>query len=193
MSLVGELTYFLGLQVNKMEDNMFVSQSKYANNIVNKFGLDHASHKRTPVSTYLKLSRYENGVHVDQSLYISMIGSCLYLTARRPHITFDVCVCVGYQAKPKASHLAKVKRILKCISWTYDYVILYSHDTNPIIVGYYYAYWVGSVDDRKSISWGCFFLCNNLISWFSEKQNCVSLSTIETKYITVGSSCMQLI
>jgi len=65
MSLVGELTYFLGLQVKKMEDMVFISQSKYAKNIVKKFGLENASHKRTPAVTHLKLTKDENGVTVD--------------------------------------------------------------------------------------------------------------------------------
>ena len=90
MSLVGELTYFLGLQVKQMEDTIFISQSKYAKNIVKKFGVDTGSHKRTRASTQLKLSKDDNGVVVDQSMYRSMIGSLLYLTASRPDIIFAV-------------------------------------------------------------------------------------------------------
>src|ERR1044072_137863 len=89
-SLVGELNYFLGLQVKQMEDSMFVSQSKYARGIVKKFSLESASHKRTPAAIHVKISKDEKGEDVDQSLYKSMIGSLLYLTASRPDITFDV-------------------------------------------------------------------------------------------------------
>ncbi|XP_057452168.1 uncharacterized mitochondrial protein AtMg00810-like [Lotus japonicus] len=81
MSLVGDLTYFLGLQVKQMENTIFISQSKYAISIVKKFGLENASHKRTPTATHIKLTKDEKGVSVDQSLYRSMIGSLLYLTA----------------------------------------------------------------------------------------------------------------
>jgi len=80
---VGELTYFLGLQVKQMKDTIFISQSKYSKNIVKKFRLENASHKRTPAATHLKISKDENGVVVDQSLYRSMIGSLLYLTTCR--------------------------------------------------------------------------------------------------------------
>jgi len=110
-----------------MEDTIFISQSKYAKNIVNKFGLENARHKRTPATTHLKLSKDENGVVVDQSLYRNMIGSLLYLTASRPNITFVVGVCARYQVEPKMSHLVQVKRILKYINDTTDYGILYSH------------------------------------------------------------------
>ena len=97
MSLVGELTYFLGLQVKQMENTIFILQSKYVKNLVKKFGMDNGGHKRTPAATHLKLTKDENGVAVDQNMYKSMIGSLLYLTASRPDIT-------------------EVKRILKYIN-----------------------------------------------------------------------------
>jgi len=135
MSLVGELTYFLSLQVKQMEDTIFISQSKYAKNIVNKFGLDNGGHKRTPAATHLKLTKDESGIFVDQSMYKSMIRSVLYLTARRPYITFAVGVCARYQAKPKMSPLTQVKRIMKYINSTSDYGILYSHSGNSQLTG----------------------------------------------------------
>src|SRR4030042_1629775 len=186
MSLVGELTYFLGPQVKKMEDTNFISQSKYAKNIIKKFGLESASHKRTPAATHIKLSKDEKGVDVDQSLYRSMIGSLLYLTASRPDIAFAVGVCARYQSEPKTSHLTQVKRILKYINGTSDYGILFTHDTNFKMTGYCDADWAGSADDIKSTSGGCFFLRGNLMSWFSKKQNYVSLSTAEAENIAAG-------
>jgi hypothetical protein len=117
-----------------------------------------------------------------------MIGSLLYLT-----ITFAVGVCARYQAEPKMSHLTQVKRILKYINGTSDYGILYSHSENSKLIGYCDADWAGSADHRKSTSGDCFFLGNNLVSWFSKKQNYVALSTAEAEYIAVGSSCSQLV
>ena len=122
-----------------------------------------------------------------------MIGSLLYLTASRPDITYAVGVCARYQANPKISHLNQVKRILKYVNGTSDYGIMYCHCSDSMLVGYCDADWAGSADDRKSTSGGCFYLGNNLISWFSKKQNCVSLSTAEAEYIAAGSSCSQLV
>ncbi|XP_050890158.1 uncharacterized mitochondrial protein AtMg00810-like [Lathyrus oleraceus] len=136
MSLVGELTYFLGLQVKQMDDSIFISQSKYAKNIVKKFGMENDSHKRTRASTHLKLSKDEKGVNVDKSLYMSMIGSMLYLTASRPGITFVVGVCERYQVEPKMSHINQMNRIQKHVNGTSDYGMLYSHGSNSILVGY---------------------------------------------------------
>ena len=81
MSLVGELTYFLGLQVKQTSNRTFISQSKYTRNLVKNFGLKTATHRRTLVGTHVKISRGERGKDVDQPLYRSMIGSLLYLTA----------------------------------------------------------------------------------------------------------------
>ena len=155
--------------------------------------MDNGGDKRTIASTHLKLTKDENGVSVDQSMYKSMIRSLLYLTSSRPGITFAVGVCARYQAEPKMSHLTQVKRILKYINSTSDYGIMYSHSKNPMLIGYCDADWAGSTGDRKSTSGGCFFLGNNLISWFNMKHDNVSLSTAEAEYIAVGSCCSQLV
>ncbi|CAM8957434.1 unnamed protein product [Rhodiola kirilowii] len=136
MSMVGEMNYFLGLQVTQKEDDIFISQSKYAKNLIKKFDLEKASHKRTPAATHIKITKDEAGTKVDQTLYRSMIGSLLYLTASRPDIAYAVGVCARYQADPKESHLLQVKRIIKYVCGTVDFGIWYTKDTNPHLVGY---------------------------------------------------------
>ncbi|CAM8993785.1 unnamed protein product [Rhodiola kirilowii] len=89
MSMVGEICYFLGLQVKQKVDGIFISQSKYARNLIKKFDLEKATHKRTPVATHVKVTKDEAGAKVDQTLYRSMIGSLLYLTASRPDIVTE--------------------------------------------------------------------------------------------------------
>ena len=90
------------------------------------------------------------------TLYRSIIGSLLYLTTSRPDIAFSVGVCARYQAAPKESHLTVVKRIIRYVNGTLDYGLWYSKDSNACLAGYSNADWVGSVDDRKSTSGGCF-------------------------------------
>ncbi|XP_050914775.1 uncharacterized protein LOC127129673 [Lathyrus oleraceus] len=152
-----------------------------------KFGLENSSHKRTHAPTHLKLSKDEKGISVYQSLYRRMIGSLLYLTASRPDITFVVGVCARYQVEPKVNHISQVKRNLKDVNGTRDYGMLYSHDSNSILVGYCDADWASSADEKKITYEGCFFLGNNLISWFTKKLNCVSISTAEDEYIKQSS------
>ncbi|CAM8968649.1 unnamed protein product [Rhodiola kirilowii] len=192
MSMVGEMSYFLGLQVTQKKDGIFISQSKYAKTLIKKFDLAKASHKRTPAATHLKITKDDAGVNVDQTLYRSMIGSLLYLTASRPDISYAVGVCARYQSEPKESHLLQVKRIIKYVCETVEFGIWYTKNTNPHLVGFYDADWAGNAEDRKSTSGGCFFLGNNLVSWFSKKQNSISLSMAEAEYIAAGSCCTQL-
>ena len=101
-------------------------------------------------------------------------------------------VCARYQASPKESHLLEVKNI-KYVSGTTKYGLWHTRDTITSLVGYCNADWAGNSKDRKSTSRGGFFLGNNLMSWFNIKQNYISLSTIEAKYIAAGSGCTKLI
>ena len=130
MSMVGELKYFLGLQVKQREDVIFISQEKYAKNLVKRFGLDSKKHISTPMSSSAKLSRDAAGIEMDPTLYRSMIDSLFYLTASKPDIAFSVGVCARFQAASKESHLIAVKRIIRYINGTSDYGIWYSRDSN---------------------------------------------------------------
>ena len=96
MSMIGELNHFLGLQIYQQESSIFLSQSKYARNLVKKFGLEFTSSFRTPMSSNVRLTVDFLGKSVDSSLYRSMIGSLLYLTASRPDISYSVGVCARY-------------------------------------------------------------------------------------------------
>ena len=165
MSMVGELTFFLGLQVKQNKEGIFVSQEKHARNIVKKFGLDSKKHASTPMNSSTKLSLDPSEVEVSPTLYRSIIGSLLYLTASRPDIAFSMGVCAQYQATLKESHLTAVKRIIRYINGTLDYGLWYSKDSNDCLASYSDADWAESVDDRKSTSGGYFYLGNNLVSW----------------------------
>ena len=136
MSMVGELTFFLGLQVKQRKDGIFISQEKYARNLVKKFGLDSKKHASTPLSSSTKLSLDSSGVEMSPTLYKSIIGSLLYLMASRPNIAFSVGVCARYQAAPKESHLTAVKRIIHYINGTLEYGLWYSKDFNDYLASY---------------------------------------------------------
>ena len=101
MSIVGELTYILGLQVKQTDSGIYINQAKYARNLVKRFGLDKAAHARTPMAANAKLTSDPSGESIDVTLYRSMIGCLLYLTASRPDIAFNVGVCSRFQSNPK--------------------------------------------------------------------------------------------
>ena len=121
MSHMGELNFFLGLQIKQLD----TGQEKYAKNLINKFGLTIASGKPTPMATNEYLSKEYLSKDVDQKLYRGMIGSLLYITAGRPDIMYSVCLCARYQSQPKETHLKAVKRIIRYVKHTFDYGLFY--------------------------------------------------------------------
>ncbi|XP_062100106.1 uncharacterized mitochondrial protein AtMg00810-like [Humulus lupulus] len=171
----------------------FVKQTKNEFEMSMKFGTESAKHAKIPMGITVKLTKDENGVKVDPTLYRSMIGSLLYLTASRPDISYSVGVCAQYKGNPMESHVTVVKRIIRYVNGIQEYGIWYSKETNSNLVCFSHADWVGNVDDRKSTSGGCFYLGNNLVSWHSKKQNSISLSSAEAEYIAAGSYCTQLL
>ena len=193
MSMIGELTHFLRLQIHQQDSGIFLSQSIYAKNLVKKFCLESTSSIRTPMSSNVKLTVDLLAKSIDSSLYGSMIGSLLYLTASRPDISYSVGVCVRYQANPKESHMIVLKRIIKYVKTIAEFGVWYNKDTNDVLAGYSNADWARNANDRKSTSGGCFYVGNNLVSWMSKKQNSISLSTAEAEYIAAGSCCTQLL
>ena len=129
-----------------------------------KFGLESASSVRTPMSPNVKLIVDLLGKSVDLSLYRSMIGSLLYLTASRPDISYSVGMCARYQANPKESHMIALKRIIKYVKTTVNFDVWYSKDTNDVFTRYSDADWDRNANDRKSTLGGYLYVGNNLVS-----------------------------
>jgi hypothetical protein len=123
MSMMGELTYFLGLQIKQTKEGSFVHQSKYTKDLLCRFGMENCKPIMTPMGATSTLDPDEDGDPVDPKEYRSLIGSLLYLTASRPDIQFVVCLCARFQASPRASHLQAVKRIIKYVHGTKDFGI----------------------------------------------------------------------
>ncbi|GKB30763.1 putative ribonuclease H-like domain-containing protein [Tanacetum coccineum] len=115
MSSMGELTFFLRLQVTQKDDGIFISQDKYVDEILKKFGFLTVKTTSTPIETSKPLMKDENAEDVDVHLYRSMIGSLMYLTSSRPDIMFDVCAFARFQVTPKVSHLHAVKKNLEIL------------------------------------------------------------------------------
>nr|AAL58160.1 putative polyprotein [Oryza sativa Japonica Group] len=193
MSLIGELSFFLGLQIKQLKDGTFVSQTKYIKDLLKRFGLEDAKPIKTPMATNGHLALDEEGKLVDLKLYRSMIGSLLYLTTSRPDIMFSVCMCARFQAAPKECHLVAVKSILRYLKHSSTIGLWYPKSAKFMLVGYSDSGYAGCKVDRKSTSGSCQMFGRSLVSWSSKKQNSVALSTAEEKYVSVGSCCAQLL
>ncbi|KAJ9544052.1 hypothetical protein OSB04_023759 [Centaurea solstitialis] len=193
MSMMGELTFFLGLQVRQYPEGIFINQSKYVHDLLKRFDVVGSNSAATPMSRSFQMDADLSGKPVDLKKYRAMIGSLLYLTASRPDIVFSTDVCARYQCDPRDSHLKAVKRILRYLKGTPDFGLWYPKGSSFELIGYTDSDHAGCKLDRKSTSGACQFLGNKLVSWSSRKQNCVSLSTAEAEYIAAACCCSQVL
>ncbi|GJT97120.1 putative ribonuclease H-like domain-containing protein [Tanacetum coccineum] len=191
MSSIGELTFFLGLQVTQKDDGIFISQDKYVNEILKKFGFSTVKTASTPMETSKPLMKDENAKDVDVHLYRSMIGSLMYLTSSRPDIMFDVCACARFQVTPKVSHIYAVKRIFRYLKGQPKLVLWYHKDSPFDLEAYTDSDYAGASLDKKSTIGGCQFLGRRLISWQCKKQTIIANSTTEAEYVDASSCCGQ--
>ncbi|GKA80439.1 putative ribonuclease H-like domain-containing protein, partial [Tanacetum coccineum] len=179
MSSMGELTFFLGMQVKQKEDRIFISQDKHVAKILRKFSFTHVRTASTTMDAEKLLLKDLNGDDVDVHLYMLMIGSLMYLTSTRPDIMFAVCACARFQVSPKVSHLHDVKRIFRYLKG------------QPKLVAYSDSDYARASLDRKFTTRDCQFLWCRLISWQCKKQTVVATSSTEAEYVAVTSCCGQ--
>ncbi|GJV18074.1 uncharacterized mitochondrial protein-like protein [Tanacetum coccineum] len=165
MSSMGEVSFFLGLQVQQKSDGIFISQDKYVAEILKKFDFATIKTASTPMEPNKSLIKDEEAEDVDVHLYRSMTGSLIYITASRPDITFSIYACARFQVTPKTSHLHAMKRIFRYLKASLD---------------------------RKSTTGGCQFLSKRLISWQCKKQTIVANSTTEAEYVA-AANCYETI
>ena len=135
MSMMGELTYFLSLQVKQVKDGIFISQTKYIYDLLKNFDLTDYSLAKTAMPTATKLELNTKESKVDISSYRGMVGSLLYLTSGRPDIMFSTCLCARFQADPRESHLIAFKRIFRYLKGTPNLAIWYPRDSRFDLIG----------------------------------------------------------
>jgi hypothetical protein len=152
---MGELQFFLGLQIKQSKEGTFVHQAKYTKDIVRKFKMEDSKAMTTPMSTTTALDADKDGEHVDQKEYRSMIGSLLYLTATRSDIQFSICLCARFQASMRTSHRQAVKRLFRYLRHTPDFSLWYSTFSSLAPHGFSDADFAGCRLDRKSTSGTC--------------------------------------
>ncbi|GJU16228.1 putative ribonuclease H-like domain-containing protein [Tanacetum coccineum] len=173
MSSMGELTFFLGLQVQQKEDGIFISQDKYVAEILKKFNYSDVKSASTPVDLEKPLVKDGDADDVDVHLYRSMIGSLMYLTASRPDIMFAVCACARFQVTPKTSHLLAVKRIFRYLKGKPTLGLWYSRDSPFELVAYTDSDYAGATQDRKSTTGGSEYVaaasCCRQVLWIQNQ------------------------
>ncbi|GJS01118.1 retrovirus-related pol polyprotein from transposon TNT 1-94 [Tanacetum coccineum] len=165
MSMMGQISFFLGLQISQNPRGIFINQSKYANEILKKFDL----HKSDPIGTLMvertKLDEDLSGTPVDQTKYRSMIGSLMYLTASRSDLVFAMCMCARYQSRPTKNHLEAVKRVFRYLQGTINMGLWYPKDTAMSLIAYADADHAGCQDTRRKAEYIAMSGCCAQILW----------------------------
>nr|GEV38916.1 copia protein [Tanacetum cinerariifolium] len=193
MSMMGEMTFFLCLQVNQSPCGIFINQSKYVLEILKRYGMKSCDTVGTLMEIKDKLDLDQNGTPIDATKYRSMIGSLMYLMSSRPDIVHATCLCARCQAKPTDKHLKEVKRIFRYLRGTINTGLWYTKDSGFELTGFSDADYTGCKDTFKSTSGGSQFLGEKLVSWSSKKQDCTTLSTAKAEYVSLSACCTQVL
>nr|GEY05804.1 hypothetical protein [Tanacetum cinerariifolium] len=165
MSMMGQMSFFLGLQVSQSPGGIFINQSKFALEILQKFRMDSCDSVDIPMVDRLKLDEDPSGIPVDQTRFRSMVSSLMYLTASRPDLLFVVCMFARYQAKPTKKHLEALKRVFWYLKGTINWGLWYPKDTAMALTAYADADHACCQDTRRSTSGSAQFLGDKLILW----------------------------
>nr|GEZ61549.1 retrovirus-related Pol polyprotein from transposon TNT 1-94 [Tanacetum cinerariifolium] len=193
MSMMGELKFFLGIQIHQSPRGIFMNEAKYAQEILIKHGMTSCDSIGTPMDTK-HLDAVLNGTLINQTKYRSMVGALMYLTASRPDIRHATCYCARYQAKPTKKHLTTVKRIFRYLKNTINIGLWFPKDTGFELTAFSDSDHAGYLDSRKSTPGGIQFLGGNkLVSWSSKKQDCTLMSLAEAEYVSLSACCAQVL
>lgn len=193
MSDMGLLHYFLGLEVKQGIDGIFISQRKYAIDLLKRFSLLNCKPAVTPMNMNEKLQLEDGTEEANAKNFRSLVGGLIYLTHTRPEIAFAVGVISRFMQNPTKHHLGAAKRILRYVAGTANYGIWYTQVSNFSLCGFTDSDWASSLDDRKSTSASVFNLGSGAISWSSKKQATTALSSSEAEYVAATSAACQAI
>ncbi|KAK5777458.1 hypothetical protein PVK06_045425 [Gossypium arboreum] len=193
MSDLGQMTYFLGMEVLQTQSGIFLGQKTFAVKILNKFSMENCKPTSTLVAFGIKLSSQGDHEQVSESTYRSLIGCLLYLTATRPDIMFVVNVLSRFMHCCDMQNLQAAKRVLRYIKGTLSHGLQFSKTENLKLVGYTDSDWAGSKDDMKSASGYAFTLGSAMFCWSSRKQSMVAQSKAEAEYVAATSAVNQAI
>ncbi|XP_039778465.1 uncharacterized mitochondrial protein AtMg00810-like [Panicum virgatum] len=191
MSDLGLLHYYLGLQVTQSKEGITVCQSAYAAKILEAADLSECKSSCTPMEPQLKLSKLSSAPTVDATFYRSIVGSLRYLVNSRPDLAYSVGYISRFMENPTTKHLGAVKRVLRYVAGTLHYRCHYKRKKGAQLIGFSDSDLASDVDTRKSTTGVLFFLGDNIITWQSQKQKIVPLSSCEAEYIAGTTAACQ--
>jgi hypothetical protein len=169
MSDLGEMHYFLGMEIKQKKDGIFLDQRRYASNLLQHFKMERSKSVNTPLIVNQKMSKEDGEPLRDATTYRSMVGSLMYLTLTRPDITYATSLLSRFMTSPRTTHLAAAKRVLRYLKGTIDEGLWFKKESPSALQGYVDSDWAGDVDDGRSTSDYCFKFGSGVFSWSSKK------------------------
>ena len=182
MKDLGELRYFLGIEVIRSTDGIWLMQRQYALDMLSRFGMTGCKPITTPLEVNGKLTQDGGELIDDVTMYRCMVGSLIYMTITRPDLSYAVGLVSQFMQSPRKPHLDSVRRIMRYVKSTIQYGLFYAYGSDLHLSGYTDADWAGSPYDRRSTSGYSFTLGSGAVSWSSKKQPTVALSSTEAEY-----------
>ncbi|KAL4028792.1 hypothetical protein IC575_012003 [Cucumis melo] len=193
MKDLGNLNYFLGLEISSSSSGYYLSQAKYASDLLNRSGITDSATFSTPLDPNVRLTPFDGVPLEDPTLYRQLVGSLIYLTVTRLDIAYAVHIVSQFMAAPRTIHFTAVLRILRYIKGTLGHGLQFSSQSSLVLSGFFDADWAGDPTDRRSTTGYCFYLGDTLISWRSKKQSVVSRSSTESEYRALADATSELI
>ena len=179
---LGNLKYFLGMEIARSKKGIAVSQRKYVLDLLNETGMLGCKPAETPMDSTVKLDESDGSPPVDKGRYQRLVGKLIYLSHTRPDIGFSVSMVSKFMNNPTEKHMTAVTRILRYLKMTPGKGLFFQRTTKKEIEIFSDADWAGSVTDRRSTSGYCSFVWGNLVTWRSKKQSVVARSSAEAEF-----------
>jgi histone deacetylase 1/2 len=192
---LGDLHYFLGIEVKRSSSGLLLTQAKYASDLLSKLGMTKCKSAPTPLSTTDPLSLVDGDPlgPEDSTQYRSIVGGLQYLTLTRPDLAFSVNKVCQFLHAPTTAHWTAVKRIMRYVKDTIGIGISFQPSTSTLLSAFSDADWAGCLDDRRSTGGFAIFIGPNLVSWSARKQATVSRSSTEAEYKSLANATAEMI
>lgn len=190
---IGNLSYFLGIELIKTQEGIHLSQRNYILDILADCEMTNCKTSKVPMEQNIKLSKYDGEPIPDPSVYRRLIGRLLYLTITRPDIAFPVHTLSQFMEAPTDIHLKAAYKVLRYLKLTMGQGIHLFADSDFQLTGFCDADWGSCPDTRRSVTGYCVMFGKSLISWRSKKQSLVSKSSAEAEYRSIATLCTELI
>jgi len=193
MKNLGGLKYFLGIEVARSKQGIFLSQRKYVLDLLAEVGMLDCKPANTPTIQNQKLGEYPDQTPTDKERYQRLVGKLIYLSHTRPDISYAVSMVSQFMHCPSKDHMDAVVRILRYLKSAPGKGIMFSKNDHLDVEGYTDADWAGNLADRKSTSGYFTFVGGNLVTWRSKKQKVVALSSAEAEFRGMAKGLCELL